>query len=213
MADDTNTTKQIVQEVAAQAHGKEDKVVETKQMVTFVLDKEEYASNIGDLREIIKIRDIVPVPGSPSFIAGILNVRGQIVVVIDLEKRFSLNRTNKVTPLHIIIVEVEGTVFGVIVDEVTGVLRIPVSSIKPTPAMVASKIHSDYLQGVVVLEEGSSGTTAPKGGADKQGDEKDKVKATRLLLVLDMPLMLAEKELLQFGNAIKESVKETKTVE
>lgn len=211
MANDA--TKQIVQEVAAQAHGKEDKVVETKQMVTFVLDKEEYASNIGDLREIIKIRDIVPVPGSPSFIAGILNVRGQIVVVIDLEKRFSLNRSNKITPQHIIIVEVEGTVFGVIVDEVTGVLRIPVSSIKATPQMVASKIHSDYLQGVVVLEEGGSVGSATKEGAEKKNDEKEKAKATRLLLVLDMPLMLAEKELLQFGNAIKESVKETKAVE
>ena len=122
--------------------------------MTFELDREEYASSIGDLRGIIKIRDIVPIPGAPLYIAGILNVRGQIVVVVDLEKRFSLHRDTQAHPQHIIIVEVEGNVFGIIVDEVTGVLRVPVSSIKPTPALVTSKIHADYLNVVIVLEEG-----------------------------------------------------------
>lgn len=189
----TDITKQVVAQVVAEGGRKEEKAAETKQMVTFELNKEEYASAIGDLREIIKIREIVPIPGSPTFIAGILNVRGQIVVVIDLEKRFSLKREQAAKPLHIIIAEVENTVFGILVDEVTGVLRVPVASIKPTPGLVTSKIHADYLKGVVVLEE----------------ETADKTKKSRLLLVLDIPKMLSEKELLQFGNVIQETIKET----
>ena len=195
-----DNTKQIIQQVAAQGGRKEEKAVETTQMVTFMLDKEEYASAIGDLREIIKIREIVPIPGAPAFIAGILNVRGQIVVVIDLEKRFSLKRENEVKPLHIIIAEVEQTVFGILVDEVTGVLRVPVASIKPTPGLVTSKIHADYLKGVIVMEQG---TSEKPTGAEKPTDTK---KQSRLLLVLDIPRMLSEKELLQFGNVVQETV-------
>lgn len=204
--DITKQAKQVVQQVAAQAGRKEEKAVETTQMVTFVLDKEEFASAIGDLREIIKIREIVPIPGAPMFIAGILNVRGQIVVVIDLEKRFALKRENEIKPLHIIIAEVENTVFGILVDEVTGVLWVPVASIKQTPGLITSKIHADYLKGVIVLEEGVSEKPT---GAEKPTDTK---KQSRLLLVLDIPLMLSEKELLQFGNGIQETIKETAKV-
>lgn len=200
MPDDT--TKQTIQEVVSQGGRKEEKAVETKQLVTFELDKGEYAASIGDLREIIKIRDIVPIPGAPPFIAGILNVRGQIVVVVDMEKRFSLKRETELHPQHIIIVEVEGNVFGIIVDEVTGVLRVPVTSIKPTPALVTSKIHADYLNGVIVLEEG---ITEKPAGTEKPAEEK---KQSRLLLLLDIPRMLSEKELLQFGKGIQETAKE-----
>lgn len=199
----TKQTKEVIHQVVSQAGRKEEKVVETKQMVTFELDKEEYASDIGDLREIIKTRDIVPIPGAPAFIAGILNVRGQIVVVIDLEKRFLLKREHKVAPLHIIIVEVENTVFGILVDEVTGVLRVPITSIKSTPGLITSKIHADYLKGVVVLEEGASEKSI------ETEESADKKKQSRLLLVLDMPRMLSEKELLQFGAAIQDVIKKT----
>ena len=196
--------KQIVQQVVAQGGRKEEKIVETMQMVTFVLDKEEYASAIGDLREIIKIREIVPIPGSPEFIAGIINVRGQIVVVIDIEKRFSLKRENEIEPLHIIIAEVENTVFGILVDEVTGVLRVPVTSIKQTPGLITSKVHADYLKGVIVMEEPSfAKATEGKGEASKPEQTK-----SRLLLVLDIPQMLSEKELMRFGDVIQKTAKE-----
>ncbi|TSC58051.1 MAG: CheW protein [Candidatus Peregrinibacteria bacterium Greene0416_19] len=200
--------KKAIQQVAAQAQRTEEKAVETKQIVTFDLNKEEYAAGIADLREIIKVRDIIPVPGAPEFIAGIVNVRGQIVIVVDLEKRFSLKREGTATHLHIIIAEVEDTVFGILVDEVTGVLRVPVTSIKPAPALVTSKIHADYLNGVVMLEEGE----APKPGStetDKRAKESaGQGKKSRLILLLDIPRMLSDKELLQFGNVIQETIKE-----
>jgi purine-binding chemotaxis protein CheW len=174
----------------------------TSQLVTFELDKEEYAAVITDLREIIKIPEIVPIPNGPDFIRGIVNLRGQIVVIIDLEKRFNLVREHATKPQHIIITEVEENVFGIIVDEVTGVVHVPVESIKPTPKLVSTKIHAEYLKGVVVLERGGEeDEKKEKSEADEEAKEQ-----SRLLLLLDVPKMLTEKELLEFGNVIQKTV-------
>jgi purine-binding chemotaxis protein CheW len=208
---DDDTRKAIQQVVASD--DKEKKAVERKQIVVFELDKEEYASAIDDLREIIKMRTITPIPGSPAFIAGIVNVRGQIVVVIDLEKRFMLKRDNAFSPLHIIIVEVEGNVFGIIVDEVTGVLRVPVDSIKATPAMITSKISSDYVKGVIVLEEGESAPDSTIEAENKGEKQADQTNQARLLLLLDIPRMLSEKELQQFSKIIQDTSKEKPAAE
>lgn len=199
--------KQIVKQVAAQEGRPEEKVVETIQLVSFELDKEEYASSINDLREIIKIREIVPIPGAPGYIGGILNVRGQIVVVVDLEKRFSIQRNTEAKREYIIIVEVENTIFGILVDQVTGVLRVPVTTIKAAPELVKSRIHADYLKGVVVLE--GEKFMKPVGTVEPEKGKKETEVAPRLLLLLDIPKMLSEKELLQFGNVIKETIQET----
>ena len=183
--------KEVITQVAKQRRGAEEKIVETKQVITFELDKEEYAVPILDAREILRIPEIIEVPGVPPFVKGIFNLRGQIVVVIDLEKRFALKREHPMEPRDVIIAEVGGTIFGVVVDEVTGVLRAPVTSIKPTPALVSSKIHTDYLNGVIVLEESPA----------------------RILLLLDLPKILSEEELLGFGNLARQTVEESSTQE
>jgi len=195
--------KEVVTQVAQQAPKENEKVIRTEQLVTFELDKEEYASVITDLREIVRIPDIVAIPGAPTFIRGIFNLRGQIVVVIDLEKRFSLKREHPTEAKHIIIVEVEDNTFGIIVDEVTGVMRVPVTNIKPVPSLISSKIKTEYLEGAVVL------------GEEEEKEKKKKVKAeelsqARLLLLLDLPKMLLEKELLEFGNQIRQTVENIK---
>jgi purine-binding chemotaxis protein CheW len=235
------SAQEVIESVAEKGRKQEEKIVPTEQMVTFKLDEEEYASSITDLREIIKIPEIVPIPGAPDFINGILNLRGQIVVVVDLEKRFHLKRERTFESQHIIIAEVEENTFGVIVDEVTGVLRVPISNIKSTPQLVASKIHAEYLRGVVVLEEVSSPETTdtevikedintgkkdattqkssdqtPKVNKNTEKNISDMVKSptiqkksettSRLLLLLDIPKMLAEKELLEFSGSIQETV-------
>jgi purine-binding chemotaxis protein CheW len=227
--------KSVVNGVLNREKRPEDKIVPTKQLVTFELDKEEYASIITDLREVINIPEIVAIPGGPDFIAGILNLRGQIVVVIDLEKRFNLKKDNKIKPRHIIIAEVGDNIFGLIVDEVTGVLRVPEASIKPTPPLVTSKIKADYLGGVVVLEgrEVDKGDRGEKGDNDpakvvletptnlsnksnektlsetkpeKENSSKEKNRqGPRLIILLDIPKMLSERELMEFGNFVKES--------
>ena len=126
-----------------------------QQMVVFSLDKEEYAVPIDEIKEVVKIPKITPVPNSPEFILGIINLRGKIVPVLDMEKRFGLTRdTSGIVPEHVIITEDEkGTLFGVQVDKVTDVLKIARDSIQSTPTMVTSKISTDYLGGVIVVTQ------------------------------------------------------------
>ena len=125
-----------------------------RQLVVFVLDKEEYAVPIHEVREVLKIPKITPVPNSPSFILGVINLRGKIVPVLDVEKRFNLVRDDTGTvPEHVMITEgQDGTPFGVQVDRVSGVLKVPENMIQPTPEMVKSRISADYLGGVIVIE-------------------------------------------------------------
>jgi purine-binding chemotaxis protein CheW len=191
----------------------DDNVVPMEQLVTFELDREEYASAIVDLREIIPILDITPIPGAPAFVRGIVNIRGQIVVVIDLEQRFALSRTHDIAPRHIIVAEVGESVFGILVDVVSGVIRVPKASIQPTPKLISTKIHAEYLKGVVITEEvqQEEEVVVPEEGV-KAVRAKNKKKAetpTHLILLLDIPKLLSEKELLEFGSMVKnEGIKE-----
>lgn len=138
---------------ATARNANEDGDTDIIQLVVFTLDEEEYAVPIADIQEIIKVPEVTPIPNAPQFIKGILNLRGKIVVVIDLEKRFGLVREKIEELKHIIITEVGETNFGVMVNEVVEVLSVPSSVVQPTPKLVSSKIHADYLKGVVVLKE------------------------------------------------------------
>lgn len=182
---------------AASQRGKEAKAETLVQLVVFELDKEEYAVPIEDLREIIRIPEIAPVPNAPEFIRGILNLRGTIVVVMDLEKRFHLTREGQTPPEHIIITEVNNSTFGIMVDRVSEVLRVPVSKIQSTPALVSSRIHAEYLKGVVVLEEA-------------QKAAEDMVAKSRLIILLDLPKMLQDEALLNMEKTVTASVQESK---
>jgi len=178
-------------------NNEENKAGDSFKLVVFELDKEEYAVEITELQEIINIPEITPVPNAPKFIKGILNLRGKISVVVDLEKRFDLVREfeNKEEG-NVIITEVEGNNFGVIVDKVSEIITVQTANIQPTPALISTKIHVDYLKGVVVID-------------DKEAKNKEKTEAdnSRLLILLDLKRMLKEEELLKFGKVIKEIIK------
>lgn len=185
-----------IKSVAKQQDQEKNKVEQMMQLVVFELDKEEYAVEIADLQEIITIPEITPIPNAPQFISGILNLRGRISVVVDLEKRFNLVRDNSDrVEGNIIITEVDGNNFGVIVDRVSEIITVPVSSIQATPALVSSKIHADYLKGVVVIID-----------QDKKVDNSEKKNGSRLVILLDLQKMLQEKELLQIGKTIKDVI-------
>lgn len=148
------------------------------QLVVFKLGEEEYGVEIHDVREIIKTGEITPVPNAPVFVEGIINLRGKIVVVIDLLKRFGAFDETKHKGTHIIISEVEDSSFGILVDDVSEVLRIAKEDIKKAPGIIASKIHADYLRGVGVVGE-------------------------RLLILLDLMKVLSEKELVEMADLTK----------
>lgn len=125
------------------------------QIIVFVLNKEEYAVPIDEIREVIKIPKITPVPNSAEFILGVINLRGKIVPIINIEKRFGLVRnTEGIIPEHVIVTQdKKGTLFGVQVDQVTEVLKVSQDMVQPTPTLVTSKISTEYLGGVIVLSE------------------------------------------------------------
>lgn len=196
-----NNAADVIKSVASQASAEDEKKnEETVQLVIFELDNEEYAVEIVDLQEIIRIPDITAVPNAPEFIEGIFNLRGKIVVVVDLEKRFNLQREDQPKQGNIIIIEVGANSYGVIVDRVSEIKNISKSSIQSTPTLVSSKIHADYLKGVVVIDDNNN----------EEDKDREKDNKSRLIILLDFQKMLQEKELLSFGQTISESVPRSK---
>ena len=125
----------------------------TLHLVTFDLLGEEFGVPILDVREIILMSDITPVPNAPSFVEGVINLRGQIIPIVDLRKRFNLpaNESNEKT--RIVVVEVAGNTLGLIVDGDSEVLRIPSDLVKAAPALIAGGIGSEYIKGIAHYEE------------------------------------------------------------
>ncbi len=121
------------------------------QLVVFDLASEYYGVDIGDVREIIRMQTITRVPGAPAFVEGVINLRGKVVPVIDLRKRLNLTITEQTKDSRVVVVDIDGRDVGVIVDGVTEVLRIPLSSIEP-PSTMVTNVDSDYLRGIAKLE-------------------------------------------------------------
>lgn len=123
-----------------------------RQVFIFELDDEEYSVDIDAVREIIKSeeKEITNVPNVPDFIRGITNVRGQVVPVIDLEEKLSLShRDNK----YIVIVELNGTPAGLLVDDVKEVMKVDKEKIRDAPQILEQEIHREYVKDVVILED------------------------------------------------------------
>jgi purine-binding chemotaxis protein CheW len=157
-----------------------------QQMVVFELDQEEYAVPITEVQEVVKILEITPVPQSPEYILGIINLRGKIVPIFDIEKWFKLERENKSLSEHIMVTEDgRGNSFGMQVDKVTEVLKIPQSSIQPSPKMITNKIAPEYLKGVAVIKNETS---------------------ERVLLILDLQKILTAEDLSGIQSALSQPV-------
>ena len=125
---------------------------ELLQLVSFMVGTEEFAIPILSVQEINRMMQITRVPGSPTFIEGVINLRGKIIPVMNLRKRFGMADAEKSNDERIIVVEVDNRVIGFTVDRVNEVLRIPASIVEPPPQMVCG-IDSDYVQGVGKLED------------------------------------------------------------
>lgn len=181
--------QQIVASVAQQSQSEEQSQIETMQLIVFTLDGEEYAVPITDINEILTSQEVTTMPNAPAFVSGIINVRGTIAVVIDLEKRFGLQRENQAVSEHIILTEVDKSTFGVLVDQVLEVLTVPKDSVKTTPELLSTKINAEYMSGVVVLDE------------DKTNESKTS-EDSRLIVLLNLPKLLQTDELLTVTTAI-----------
>ena len=142
------------------------------QNVTFHIGDEEFGIDIFLVRSIIKMLNVTKVPHAPHFVEGVINLRGKVIPLINLRKRFGLTEKPYERQTRIIIVEIDNSQVGFIVDSVSEVLRIPYSQIMPPPSIAV--IDVEYISGVYKLE----------------GHESD----GRLIILLDIAKILNSSE-------------------
>ncbi len=126
---------------------------EMLQLVSFKLGDEEFGVDILQVQEIIRMQNITRVPNAPHFVEGVINLRGKVIPIIDLRKRFDLGTHEADKNTRIVVVKINDIVVGLVVDEVSEVLRIPADTVEPPPPIIAG-IESDYIKGVGKLDGG-----------------------------------------------------------
>lgn len=129
-------------------------LIDEEQLVTFKLGPEEFAINITAVQEINRMTELTRVPRAPSYIEGLVNLRGNVIPALDLRKRFGMERSEWTDATRIIIVDLEGIKTGVIVDSVSEVLRLERNAIDPPPAVISGGIDSAFIDGVGKLDNG-----------------------------------------------------------
>ncbi|WP_039035659.1 chemotaxis protein CheW [Shewanella sp. ECSMB14102] len=130
--------------VAAVSASKDDAVL---QWVTFRLDNETYGINVMQVQEVLRYTEIAPVPGAPYYVLGIINLRGNVVTVIDTRSRFGLPSSEVDDSTRIVIIEAEKQVIGILVDSVAEVVYLRRSEIDNAPN-VGTEESAKFIQGV-----------------------------------------------------------------
>ncbi len=123
-----------------------------EQVVVLELAGEAYGVEIGRVQEIIRMQPITRVPNVPAFIEGVTNLRGRVIPVLDLRRRFGLAATPPTRQSRIVVAELGSHAVGLIVDGVSEVLRVPANAVEPPSALVTTA-ESTYLRGVAKLED------------------------------------------------------------
>ncbi len=125
---------------------------ELLQLVSFKIGSEEFGVEILKVQEINRMVEITKVPQAPEYVEGVINLRGKVIPIIDLRKRFNLEIKEYDKNTRIVVVDITGNIMGMVVDSVSEVLRLPQSTIEPPPEIVTG-INSDYIKGVAKLED------------------------------------------------------------
>ena len=127
-----------------------DEAEDVVQMVGFVVANELFGVNILMVQEIIKEATITAIPDAPDFIVGVINLRGNIIPILDLHKRLKLKavKQDPTDDTWILILNIGGRVTGFVVDRVTRVIKVQTKSIRPAPELVVQGLDSDYIRGV-----------------------------------------------------------------
>ncbi len=123
------------------------------QLVTFRLQEETYGINVMHVQEVLRITEIAPVPGAPDYILGIINLRGNVVTVIDTRLRFGLPDGEATDSSRIVIIESDKQVVGIMVDAVAEVVELKESQIDSAPN-VGNEESSRYIHGIATMESG-----------------------------------------------------------
>jgi len=124
---------------------------EVLQLVGFRVGDEEFGLDILRVQEIIRLQQLTRVPNSQESMDGVMNLRGKIIPVIALRRRFGLEQIPPDKQNRIVVVEIKGAVLGLIVDSVSEVLRMPAGTVEPPPHL--GKVHQAYVAGVGKLDD------------------------------------------------------------
>lgn len=130
---------------------------ELVQMISFTVGSEQFGVRILTVQEIIMMSHITEIPNSPDFVEGVINLRGNIIPVLDLRKRLRLRGSSpsegRKPGQRILVVDTESHVTGFIVDSVSKVLSVPAPRILPPPDIIVAGIQSQYISGIVHLDD------------------------------------------------------------
>lgn len=120
---------------------------EVLQWVTFKLERETYGINVMQVQEVLRYSEIAPVPGAPLYVLGIINLRGNVVTVIDTRSRFGLDSCDITDNTRVVVIESEKQVIGILVDSVAEVVYLKSSEIDVAPN-VGNEESAQFIQGV-----------------------------------------------------------------
>ncbi len=124
---------------------------EAMRWVTFRLENEKYGINVMQVQEVLRVTEIAPVPGAPVYVLGIINLRGNVVTVIDTRTRFGLQTKEVDDSSRIVIIEADEQVVGILVDSVAEVADLNVSEVETAPN-VGTEDSAKFIQGVASHE-------------------------------------------------------------
>jgi len=122
-----------------------------EKVVIFTIDAELYGLPVTDILEIVEETPVTKIPNSPDFIEGLINLRGKIVTLVDIEKRFNLERINsRPRNRKFIIVESADSPFGIAVDKIIEIKSIPMGALQTPPEVVKSKLGAEFIRGIYI---------------------------------------------------------------
>ncbi len=145
------------------------------QLVSFHLENEEYGVEVLKVREIIRMVNITHMPNTPHYIDGIINLRGKVIPIVSMRKKFGLMEAESNNQTRVIIMDVGGDLLGFTVDAVSEVIRVSSSEIQPAPSVASGGIGQEYISGVINHGE-------------------------RLLVLLNLDMMFTSEEKDMFGS-------------
>jgi len=150
---------------------------EVKQLISFTVASEEYGFELFRVKEVIRMRQITWLPKAPACVKGIINLRGDVVPIVDLRERFGLAAREQTAMTRVIVVEMEGTLVGIVVDFASQVVRIPADQFEPPPAIMGAGAR-DLVNAVAKMSD-------------------------RLIIIIDVDRILSADEMTQISNSLE----------
>ncbi len=164
-----------------------------QQYVIFQIDGEDYGVAVTDVLKIVNLAEVVPIPNSPDYLVGFLNLSGSVIPLVDLEVKFGLQRGEEQRQeKKVIVIDNQESAFGILVDTVSEVLTTTADKVNQAPDAVMQKLGQNFLQGVIVLSEESQ--------EEKTAEDQQQGENQRIVLVLQAKNLLSEHEKQQISE-------------